>query len=275
MLSYFCLVDSFKKLLNFYIQSSMHVALSAVALVCLSVILLNLSSSWILLGFIFTATITGYNFVLYAGIAKWHHQSLPPNLRLIQLFSLLSFLAMLYFLWQLPIALWGWIALTGIMTLFYAVPVLPNGKNLRNTPGVKIGIIALVWALTTVIFPAINSGLWYSETLLLLFLQRFLFVFVLILPFEIRDLTSDAISLETIPQRLGVRNTKILGVVILTVIVVLEFFIQQATSVHQVSYIIFGLTGVLLCLSNPCRSRYYTALLVEAIPMIWLLFELL
>lgn len=265
----------FDKVLSIYLHSSIHVALACTSLVYITGLTLAITIDYTLLAFVFTMTVTGYNFVLYAGIAKWHHQSLLPNLKLIQLFSLISFLAMLYFLWQLPAALWGWIIFTGVLTLFYAVPVLPNGKNLRNTAGVKIGIIALVWAVTTVIFPIVNSNVSYDTTVLFLFLQRLLFVFVLILPFEIRDLTNDDISLGTIPQRVGIKNTKIVGILLLIIVAVLEFFIQQTTGIREASYIIFGLTGLLLYFSNPHRSRYYTAFWVEAIPIVWLIVELL
>ena len=36
-------------------------------------------------------------------------------------------------------------------------------------------------------------------------------VFVLTLPFEIRDLQYDDSTLETLPQRVGVKKTKIIG----------------------------------------------------------------
>src|SRR5690554_6396726 len=150
---------------------------------------------WLLLGFVFTATVTGYNFVLYAGIAKWQHRSLPQNLRWIQLFSLLTFFVMLFFLWQLPTRLWWWIAVTTVLTLFYAVPVLPNGKNLRNIPGLKILIIAVVWVLVSLVYPMVFHKNPLTKVGVGLLIQRFLFVLVLVLPFEIRDLKNDVLSL--------------------------------------------------------------------------------
>src|SRR5690606_20415588 len=80
-LLYFCFVKISKALFNFYIQASFHVALSAAALTWLSFIIMDYDVDWLLLGFVFTATITGYNFVLYAGIAKLRHRSPPQYLR--------------------------------------------------------------------------------------------------------------------------------------------------------------------------------------------------
>lgn len=266
----------FQKLLNLYLQSSIHVALSAIALTWLTIISFGISVDWVLLGFVFLATITGYNFVLYAGIAKWHNRSLPRNLRLILLFSLIAFLAMGWFLWLLPIRLWWWILLTALLTLFYAVPAFPGGKNLRNVSGLKIGIIATVWTIVTVMFPLVHLNAAFGETELLLLLQRFLFIMVLALPFEIRDLKSDALSLGTIPQRIGIKNTKILGVVLLGLVGLLEFWLQTFLPNPLLwTYLILIVTVVFLLFSNPKRSTYFTTFWVDGIPILWLVLEVL
>lgn len=262
--------------LNFYIQGSIHVALSALALTWLTVVSFNILLDWILFGFVFLATIAGYNFVLYAGTVKRHHRYLPPNLRLLILFSLLIFLAMCWFLWLLPIPLWWWILLTALLTLFYAVPAFPGGKNLRNVSGLKIGIIATVWAIVTVVFPLAHSNTGFGETELLLLLQRFLFIMALALPFEIRDLKSDALSLGTIPQRIGIKNTKILGVVLLGLVGLLEFWLQTfLPNPLQWTYLILIVTAVFLLFSNPKRSTYFTTFWVDGIPILWLVLEVL
>jgi 4-hydroxybenzoate polyprenyltransferase len=274
-LDYFCRVKPFQKLLNFYIQSSFHVALMAIALTWLTIISFGISIDWVLLGFVFLATITGYNFVLYSGIAKWHNRSLPRNLKLIFLFSLIAFLAMGWFLLLLPIRLWWWILLTALLTLFYAVPAFPGGKNLRNVSGLKIGIIATVWSIVTVVFPLAHLNAAFGETELLLFLQRFLFIMALALPFEIRDLKNDALSLGTIPQRIGIKNTKVLGFVLLGLVGLLEFWLQiLLPNPLQWTYLILIVTAVFLLFSYPNRSTYYTTFWVDGIPILWLVLEL-
>src|SRR5690606_33814886 len=219
---------------------------------------------------------TGYNFVLYAGIAKWHNRSQQRNLRLILLFSLIAFLAMGWFLWLLPIRLWWWIILTALLTLFYVVPAFPGGKNLRNVSGLKIAIIATVWTIVTVLFPLAHSIAVFGETELLLLLQRFLYIMALALPFEIRDLKSDALSLGTIPQQIGIKNTKIFGVVLLCLVGVLEFWLQiLLPNPLQWTYLILLVTAVFLLFSHPNRSTYYTTFWVESIPVLWITIELL
>jgi hypothetical protein len=53
--------------------------------------------------------------------------------------------------------------------------------------------------------------------------QRFLLLFSLILVFEINDLKNDDPNLKTVPQQIGVKRTKILGVGLLAVFYFLEF----------------------------------------------------
>ncbi|HKJ48231.1 MAG TPA: hypothetical protein VJ973_04035, partial [Christiangramia sp.] len=147
----------FKNAFELYINSSIHVSLAVVAFTLVSIFEHDLEIDKNLILFIFFATITGYNFVKYAGIAKLYHLSLATNLRLIQIFSLLCFIAMIYFAFRLDIEVLIATGIMGLFTLFYALPVFGGQKNLRSLPGIKIFIIAIVWAGSTVILPLINA----------------------------------------------------------------------------------------------------------------------
>ena len=80
-----------KLIFNFYINSSIHVALSVYSLVKITELYAGIPYNENLDYFIFYGTITGYNFIKYAGVAKFYHMSLTKNMRLIQIFSFLSF----------------------------------------------------------------------------------------------------------------------------------------------------------------------------------------
>ena len=80
-----------KKILNFYINASIHVSLAVYSLVRVTELYFNLPYNEALDYFIFYGTITGYNFVKYADVAKLHHRSLTRNLKLIQIFSFICF----------------------------------------------------------------------------------------------------------------------------------------------------------------------------------------
>ena len=147
----------FRYIVNFYLDSSIHVAFAVFALTWVSLILCNLSYNEGLLFFIFFSTITGYNFVKYFGAARFHHRRLAKGLRMIQLFSLTAFIAMCYYALQLSTSSLLLLGVLGIITFLYAIPMVPikyildDQKKLREISGLKIYVIAIVWTFTTVV----------------------------------------------------------------------------------------------------------------------------
>lgn len=244
-------------------------ALAVVSLSLLSFLEFNLAVDFNLLFFIFFGSITGYNFVKYAGIAKLYHRSLARNLRLIQVFSFFCFLGFVYFAFQQELKVLITAGVFGVFTLLYAIPTGKNNQNLRNVGGVKIFIIALVWAGVTVIFPLLNEIA--VNQLILEFLQNFCFVIALTIPFEIRDLKFDLETLKTMPQQVGVQKTKIAGYLLLAIILFLELW-KNFILVELVTLLfILGLTGLFIKYAKINQPNYYASFWVEGIPILWLL----
>ncbi|MEM9678835.1 MAG: hypothetical protein AAF901_00815 [Bacteroidota bacterium] len=266
-----------KDIFNFYINSSIHVAIAVVAMTWVTYIELDIQLDDSVLLFIGFATITGYNFVKYFGLAKFHHRSLATWLKIIQIFSLLCFLAMCYYTLKLHAHSLMVIMAIAIITFFYAIPFLPKRmlldkqQNLRQISGLKIYVIALVWAFVTVIIPVINSEGVISTDVIMSALQRFVFVLVLMLPFEIRDLNFDNLKLATIPQRIGVKKTKAIGLLLLVLFFLMEYFKDEVKpEMILSSLILFSITGALVLFSRKEQSPYYSAFWVESIPILWL-----
>jgi len=260
-----------KNLFNFYINSSIHVALAVVSLTVVSTLQFNVECDFTLLSFIFLATITGYNFVKYAGIAKLHHLSLAKNLRLIQIFSLLAFIGLVFLVSQLNITALIVSAILGIFTILYALPVFGNQTNLRGVSGIKIFIIAMVWSGVTVLLPVLNSYSFYNVDVILGFLQRFFFVIVITLPFEIRDLKFDMARLGTIPQIYGIRKTRIIGFLMLGIFILLEFLKVETNIVSVIGvFLVAAMCSYCLSKSTITQSKYFSSFWVEGIPIIWL-----
>ena len=95
-------------------------------------------------------------------------------------------------------------------------------------------------------------------------------MFVLTLPFEIRDLQYDESTLETLPQRVGVKKTKIIGVVILVLVLLLELFKDLINHNHLLSLgIIMSVLLVFLLNSEKKQSKYFSSFWVESIPILW------
>ena len=261
-----------KRLLDFYINSSLHVALAVLSFCVLTTYELDLNSSIVLFSAVFCAAIVGYNFVKYFGLAKFYYRSLTTKLKYIQLVSVLSVLGLGYAFLQLQSATQMLLFFLGLITFFYAIPMgLKTPKNLRSIGGVKIYIIAFVWAMTTVALPILESQLSLNFEHWILIVQRTFIIIVLMLPFEIRDLDLDQIYLSTIPQKIGVRNTKIIGYALLGDALLLEFVKHQFDQ-NRFLIVVFLVVILILFLvkSTPKRSRYYTAFWVEAIPILTL-----
>jgi len=263
-------VKFLKLLFNFYINSSIHVALAVFSLLRITELYYGLPYNTSLSGVVFFGTITGYNFIKYAGIAKLHHKSLTENLKVIQIFSLLSFLLLVFFLSKLRITMLLYFIPLGVLTLLYAVPITKGfTRNLRNIPIVKIWIIALVWAISTVVLPLLDANQKIDFSTYLMLIQRLLFVVILTLPFDIRDLRFDKRSLQTLPQLLGVERTKKFGFILLGLTMVIEFFITPSSQYKLVYLIVFMMMLFFLQRSKLKQTKYYASFWVEAIPIFW------
>lgn len=267
-----------KQIFNFYIDSSIHVALAVFALSWVTLLEFGIPYDRAVLYFIFFASITGYNFVKYFGLARFHHRSLTNWLKLIQVFSLMCFIGMCYFALKLELISLVVLLGFGVVTFLYAIPFLPNKilydkhKNLRNVSGLKVYIIALVWAGVTVVLPLLNNHVPLDTNVVVTGFQRFVFVTVLMFPFEIRDLNYDSLKLATIPQQIGIKNTKMVGVLLLMLFFLLEFLKPQLNVEHTVSMLItMFVTLMFLIFANRNQGRYYSSFWVEGIPLVWLL----
>lgn len=259
-----------KALFDFYLDASVHVALSVLAMAGVTFHLFGISSDTNLLGFIFFSVIVCYNFIKYGVeaykyliVSNAYHKS-------IQIFSFLSFGFALFFLFQLDEEIWWGTFILGLLSAFYAIPLLPRAKNLRNLAGLKIYIVAFVWAGFTVLLPVLDANMPMNWDFWVAFAQRFLLVLVLILPFEIRDLQWDDKALRTLPQVLGIRNTQIVGIVLILIFFLLTFLKDE---IHQVELQLRLLLCVVLVFVLLSKKRmqtcYFVSFWVEAIPIFW------
>lgn len=267
-----------KPIFDFYINSSIHVALAVYALSWITLIEFGVSYDENVLYFIFFASITGYNFVKFFGLAKFHHRSLSRGLKIIQIFSFFCFLLMGFYAFRLHEETFWIVVGSAVVTFLYAIPFLPkkllydSKQNLRSISGLKAHVIALVWAVVTVVLPLVNNQIEIDFNVMVTVLQRFLFVLVLILPFDIIDMRYDSLKLGTIPQTIGVKKTKILGVLFLILFFVLEFFKDKIVEVRTFVLLLVTLfSGLFVLFSHKDRSRYYSVFWVEALPIFWLI----
>lgn len=248
----------------------MHVALAVTCLTVVTVFEFGFVPEPVLLLFIFLGTIVGYNFVKYAGISNQHNLSLTPHVNLIRIFSVMCLGGAVYFGSLLPMNVLIMAGIFGGLTLLYAIPLYKK-RNLRSLNGIKIFIIAIVWVGVSVLLPLDYHNLNFRPKVFFQALEIFLFVIVLMLPFEIRDLRYDTPELGTIPQKIGVSKAKWLGGILLVISAIIAINQTYMADTHLfASLITFGLTVVLLLGAKEEQGEFYSSFFVESMPIVWL-----
>lgn len=211
-------------LLRTLINSNIYISLAAVLLTIETQIQLGMSPQWhAYLFLIFFATLCEYNVhrlitvlinkkALDSEKHKWVKDNLIAFYGLVALsvagFCIAAFMAKKEVLLTLaPIA---------ALTLLYSVPVYGNKKNifrLREIPYLKIFMISFTWSATTVLLPLIKTGQAYEmRHVILMLVERFLFVFAITIPFDIRDMDADRVAnTKTIPLLLGEKKSMLIS----------------------------------------------------------------
>ena len=264
----------FKNCFNFYIKSSLHVALSVSSLGLLSFNLSTRATDKNVLIFIFFCTLFAYNFIKYYPLVR--SKSRRKISTAIIVLSVLSAVVTFGLCFTLTIITRGIVILGGLLVFLYTIPFFGENSNWRNKKGWKINLVALSWILLTVGVP-LTSLTDFPQTLILKwsFIQ-FVYVWVATLTFEIRDFSIDTLSLRTIPQQLGIRKTKIIGFFLLIIGLIFAIFIFPFNYWTLLPIIIsYSLLGVSLYFCSTQMSIYFTNFWIEGIPIIWWLSSLL
>ena len=258
----------FKRIFDLYLQGSMHVALSVYCLIRITEIVLALPPNPYMAAFGYFGTIVGYNFIKYDALARSGKPKRSLNLKLFITISVLAFIGTVYCFFKLNLMAQVVSAVVLAITALYTLPFFPNHKNARSWAGFKIYMVALCWVGVTVALPVLNSGMPLDIDFFIVCLKRFILVVVLLFIFEIIDLAWDDPHLKTVPQQIGVKRTKQLGIFLLLVFLLLEVFrFNKSGYEYAANIFLIGITALFLLFANQTRSKYYTAFWVESIPI--------
>lgn len=220
--------------------------------------------------FCFFSTIIAYNSVKYLDLIIQTKSSLSTNLKIILIISGLALAGTAYF-----IQIFGWIeilylAILSLVSYLYSHTPSNRFKNLRSITGLKIVIIAVVWTGTTVILPGLNENLMSEARLWSETFQRFLLVIILTLPFDLRDLRVDYGKVKTIPQLMGIKQTKIFSGTLCALVIISEVLFSYKPLASSIMLI--AVTGLLFLLTAKLtlfQSKYFASFWVEGIPVAW------
>jgi 4-hydroxybenzoate polyprenyltransferase len=205
-----------KKIIDLVLYGNFWIAIAAFTMLSQSRLLLGHEVTFDhLSGFVFSATLFLYAAHRIVGISRLkeffeedRYQVIASFKWHIFIYAVLSGLIAFYCFLFLERRLQWTLLLPGIFSLAYVMPILGKRKRLRDVNHVKIYLIAIVWAFVTVLLPAFEKEQTNTLPLLLMFTERAIFIFLITLPFDIRDLKVDAFNqVKTIPAQLGLQKT--------------------------------------------------------------------
>jgi hypothetical protein len=245
-----------KQILDFYINSSLHVAFAIASLVGVTAYSLHIEQFKNTFLLVFFGTLFGYNTLKYLepifkGTFKINKHKTMIFITIFSIFSTVFLFFQLLYSAQLLLVM-----------LFVLVCVYPF---VRKLGWLKIFWVAFCVAEITVHLPLMNYQAGFPHFLLLL-IQRFVIVIALLIPFEIYDSTIDDVTLKTLPQRFGITKTKIFGYCLLILFLGLNFF---NASLSIVSVFISFVSFLSIYFSSKNQSSYFTSFWVESIPILW------
>lgn len=260
------------RIFTFYVYSNLHVALAVGCLVKITLIESQShgNNTAVLMA---CGTVMAYNLIRLVQINKIHdHLSVWIRTHKRSLITL-NFLCLILAVSELvELHVDGLLILApfSLVTILYVLP-LDEGwsRGLRYVPGLKLFLIAFTWAGLTVLFPLVAEGLDYPDDILIRFFQRVLFIMAITIPFDIRDFNVDDGDLKTLPQLLGVKWAKIIGLICVILFAGLEWSIQGSSSGLYRNLILSTITALMIWGSSVGQSRFYTAFWIEALPVLW------
>ncbi|MDH3321416.1 MAG: hypothetical protein OEM04_00415 [Flavobacteriaceae bacterium] len=263
-----------KKLFEFYIYSNLHVSLAVFCLAKLTLHQFDIEDN-VSPYFAFFATVIAYNFIriynfneINPEIAAW----IKSHKRRLILLNLICLIASLELVIKLKYEAYIMLIPLTFTTFFYSVPFSHQRRNLRSIASLKLFLIAVTWAGMTVLFPLKNNGVQFSTDVWLVFLQRFLFIMAITIPFDIRDIDYDNPAIKTLPQTLGIQNSKLVGTLLLLLFFMIDFFRDlESESTILITLMVTVISVLFLNSANKDQSEYYSSFWVESIPVLWFL----
>ncbi|HEY1007399.1 MAG TPA: hypothetical protein VGD92_09460 [Sphingobacteriaceae bacterium] len=275
------MVKYVRQSLDFLLFSNIFIAVCAVAQGLVTYQLLGARPDEHVLAILFCATLSLYNFSIF--LSKPRDPAASPFRRVRWIFShyrLMITITLIAILSVIPLFLF--LSMTAKLLLVflaavsvaYNLPVFTvNDKkfSLRNIPGIKLFLIALVWSLSAVMLPILELESHHSvvpaRDTILLVAKRFLLVAAITVPFDIRDLFQDKLyELKTIPVLLGERRAYLFCQFLLAAYVAMLFlFTRDFGSNFLALTLTVVLAGWLIFKSDLKKNEYYYFLGIDGI----------
>ena len=244
-----------KQIFDLYIKSSLHVAFAIFSFVKVVELSLNISSNLFLEGAIFSGSVLGYTVLKNYEFWKSTKFSVHKNKSVLGI-TTVAFLTFVFCFFQLKFSFQ-----IAFLQIFFLVLFYPF---LRKYWFFKISVVSFCVTYVVSYIPTLETKMVFFYDAILQ-AKLFFLICALLIPFEIYDSQHDAITLQTIPQKFGVKKAKYLGYVFLAVFCILSFLFQFEIS----DLLIANIIGLFIQFSSTKNTKYYTTFWVESIPILW------
>ena len=263
------------RLWRVYVLSNIHISLCAVVFCWAGYRLLDIpTNSWVLL-FLFTGSLCTYTvhriisssrdsvlnytferFAFVRRIGKW-------KILYISILIAISLFAFSMLGQQLRL----YLAILSTLSIGYIIPMLGSERRLRDISFLKIFLVAIVWAGIFITPISVMKEITWTSGVLVLFVEKLIFIFALTLPFDIRDQELDqSTGVVTFANVLTIKQIKTLIVVLLFLSCLLSIvlcYMGIYNSILMFSLLSFYIFQAILSLRVGSRTNeiYYLGIL--------------
>ncbi len=261
-----------KSFIRFLVFSNIWVAFCVIALALSSELLLE-TANYQISKFVFFATVFTYNFQrtvrVKRGVNHIRKDWLLAHRIAIYSLILLGGIMSGYYFFEFQLITQVVIVIVGLLSVSY-----PFG--LRKIPVSKIFIISFVWTVSTMLLLVLENNIPISQNIVLHLLSRFLFVFAITIPFDIRDLKYDAQNLQTIPLFFGVLKARFIALFSLFICLIISVFQYLENTIISSNLLalilLYFVTSIFIVKSDEKRSEMYFSFWVESLSILCYLF---
>jgi len=267
-----------KKVVRFIIFSNIYISLCAAALGISTFVILDRASYTISLPvilFLFFSTLFVYNFnflFIKSHTFQSHekHEWIESHLTLIRFLVICSAIGVSLTTVYFSVPLIFVLLPLGILSLFYSFPFKTQSYSLKNIPLLKVFLISFVWAAATVAVPAAEAyHALLSQGVILLFIERLLFILALAIPFDIRDYELDKTNnIVTIPGTIGITNSKILSIFLLIIYCITTGLFEDSTLIITAKLLTAFLSAIAIYRIKLSSGEYYYMALIDGMMIV-------
>lgn len=273
----------FYTVFDFLLFSNTFMAFCAIAQALVTFMLIGAKPVFSVLAILFLSTLFIYNFSILLSRPKNPEKSslkrvrwFFANYRLMFSITIIAVILLLPLFFMVSAESKLLLISLSILSLGYGLPLFSVGNQkfgLRNIPGLKLLMIGFTWALSVVLLPVFEAvNLQHinisRNEILILSVERFLFITAMAIPFDIRDLFQDRkFGLKTIPVVFGEKNAYLLCQILLACYLILLFVFRSAgfNADFFALTITIILAGYLIFHSKFEKNEYYYFFYVDGV----------